>query len=73
VDKFLACGKYHETFLQMNGCAILDMWIKKHQSGCFPSDPVIETILKALKDLPVTIENLQESGLGRSVNAIANS
>lgn len=73
VEKFLNCGKYHETFLNMNGCILLNKWIAKHADGTFPCNPVKEMILRSIKDLPITIENLQESGLGKSVAAIGSS
>jgi len=73
VEKFLNCGKYHETFLNMNGCILLNKWLEKHTDGTFPCNPVKEMILRSIRELPITIENLQESGLGKSVNAIAAS
>ena len=73
VEKFLNCGKYHETFLNMNGCILLNKWLEKHADGTFPCNPVKEMILRSIKELPITIENLQESGLGKSVAAIAGA
>jgi hypothetical protein len=58
VEKFLSCGKYHETFLIMNGCNSLNKWVQRHENGAFPSDPVLVAIMRAIKELPVSIENL---------------
>lgn len=70
VLKFLKVSKHHELFLGMNGCVVLGRWLSQLPDGSFPSTPLRSGLLQALQDLPISVENLQSSNLGKSVMAI---
>jgi transcription factor SPN1 len=73
VLKFLKVSKYHETFLTMNGCVVLGRWLSQLPDGSFPSTPLRTGLLQAIQDIPISIENLQTSDLGKSIMAIYNN
>jgi hypothetical protein len=58
VEQFLRIRRYHETFLSMNGCVVLQKWLQRHSDGTFPCSLVVESILRAIADMPIAIENL---------------
>ena len=70
VLKFLKVSKYHETFLVMNGCVVLGRWLSQLPDGSFPSTPLRTGLIQAIQDIPVSVEHLQTSDLGKSVMAI---
>ncbi|OMJ85416.1 hypothetical protein SteCoe_13255 [Stentor coeruleus] len=70
VLKFLKVSKHHELFLGMNGCVVIGKWLSQLPDGSFPSTPLRSGLLQALQDLPISVENLQSSNLGKSVMAI---
>lgn len=70
VTKFLKVSKYHEIFLGMNGCVVLGRWLSQLPDGSFPSTPLRTGLLQAIQDIPISVENLQSSDLGKSVMAI---
>ncbi|OMJ85172.1 hypothetical protein SteCoe_13565 [Stentor coeruleus] len=73
VLKFLKITKHHELFLSMNGCVILGRWLSQLPDGSFPSTPLRSGLLQAIQDLPITVDNLQGSDLGKSVMGIYNN
>jgi transcription factor SPN1 len=68
--KFLKVTKHHELFLGMNGCVVLGRWLSQLPDGSFPSTPLRSGLLQAIQDLPITVDNLQGSDLGKSVMGI---
>ena len=70
VTKFLKVSKYHDTFLGMNGCVVLGRWLSQLPDGSFPSVPLRSRLLQSIQDIPISVENLQSSDLGKSVMAI---
>jgi transcription factor SPN1 len=73
VLKFLRVSKYHELFLNMNGTVPLGRWLGQLPDGSFPCAPIKTGLLKAIYDLNFSIENLQNSNLGKSVYAISQN
>ena len=73
VLKFLKVSKYHDTFLIMNGCVVLGRWLSQLPDGSFPSTPLRKSLLEALQEIPVSVDNLQNSDLGKSVMAVYNN
>lgn len=70
VVKFLKVSKHHELFLGMNGCVVLGNWLSQLPDGSFPSNPLRTRLLEVIQDLPVCVENLTNSTLGKSIMAI---
>lgn len=70
VIKFLKVSKHHELFLVMNGCVVLGNWLKQLPDGSFPSNPLRARLLEVIQDLPVSVDNLTNSNLGKSIMAI---
>ena len=70
VLKFLKVSKYHETFLGMNGCVILGRWLSQLPDGSFPSTPLRSGLLQAIQEIPISVEHLHSSDLGKSVMGI---
>ncbi|OMJ76131.1 hypothetical protein SteCoe_24574 [Stentor coeruleus] len=73
VLKFLKVAKHHDLFLGMNGCVVLGRWLGQLPDGSFPSTPLRSGLLQAIQDLPITVDNLQGSDLGKSVMGIYNN
>ena len=70
VIKFLKVSRYHELFLQMNGCVTLGRWLSQLPDGSYPSNPLRKGLLEAIQDIKIEVDNLTSSSLGKAVMAI---
>ena len=64
---------YHEPFLSKNGLEALFLWIQRHEDGSYPCLDILEGIIDICDELPITTDNLLETGreLARTIKDIS--
>jgi len=53
---------YHEPFITKKGLQVLAQWIERHEDGTFPCINILEGILDICDELPVSKDDLIETG-----------
>jgi hypothetical protein len=54
-------------FLNQDGCYYIRRWLERLPDGSWPNKPVRLAIVETLIDLPISVENLQKSDLGKVI------
>lgn len=73
VAKFLVNQRYHNMFLNSDGCYHLRRWLERLPDGSWPNKPVRLTLIELLHDLPLTVEHLQKSDLGKVIKSMSKT
>jgi len=69
VEKMLLNPTYQRIFMghPFFGLNIINHWISKYEDGKFPLKDILKRILLILKSLPVSLDDLTNSNIGKSV------
>jgi hypothetical protein len=73
IEKTLLNLHFQKFFLDMEGCKLLEEWLKKDEAGCYLCHNILSKILSILVDLRVDIEHLRDNNLGKLVYEISKN
>ena len=62
-----------KSFLEMEGCRFLEMWLNQNPDGSLPPLQIIEAVISVLDSLPITQEVLGSCDIARSLANHATS
>lgn len=61
-----------ECFVSADGLDAFDLWLTPLEGSILPNREIVESVFKILHELPVSIDNLQGSDIGKRVMSLAN-
>ncbi|CAN0193561.1 unnamed protein product [Ectocarpus sp. 6 AP-2014] len=72
VKATLAKKELQETFLEFDLLGVLKRWLQPYSNGQLPNLTVRTDILKLIENLPVQVDHLKRSGIGKVVMGLLN-
>lgn len=70
VMKFMKVGRLKDIFIQMNGAAVLQLWLKWLPDRSFPHAKIVTGILRAVAEMDIPPEQLEQYGLSLCVSTL---
>ena len=70
VLRFMKVGRLKELFIQMNGAAVLQLWLKWLPDHSFPHAKIVTGVLRAINEMDIPTEHLEQYGLQQCVSTL---